>query len=327
MKPEFQRESSPKNLKNIIIKCAVSCVLLGFLLYKTDMHRIGAALQSAHLFWIIAAFSLHIIGFWLTAIRWQMLLAVRGAYYSTWYLAISALIGIFFNNFLPSTVGGDVYRAYSTAKKVGSTTESLTVVAVERLTGIFALGVFALVALPLGFAHFSRIPVIWLALVGLGILFLLFLAAMNHRVAKMIKAVFEHPEMIKIPFLRKVQAKLKQIYDALCVYKLNKRVMVAAFLVGLLLQANVIVHYYLIAYSLSLHVPFSYFFLFIPVATIVLLVPVFINGIGGRELIYILLLGEFGVTSSEAIAFTWIAFGMIVIQGILGGIAYALRKA
>jgi uncharacterized protein (TIRG00374 family) len=262
----------------------------------------------------------------LTAYRWQMLLAVRGVELSTWYLVRSVLIGIFFNNFLPSTVGGDVFRAYDTAKQVGSKTESMTVVVVERLTGIFALGLFALFALLLGFSHFGHIPIIWSALGGVIVVFVLFLAAMNHRVAKTIKAIFEHPEMIKNSFLRKVQAKLKQIYDALAVYKRNTRVMFVAFLLALLLQVNVIVHYYFIAYALELPVPLLYFFLIIPVVIVVLMVPIFINGIGGRELVYIFLLGQFGVTDSEAIAFSWIAFGMILVQGIAGGIMYALRR-
>ncbi|MBD3305619.1 hypothetical protein GF339_04500, partial [candidate division KSB3 bacterium] len=120
--------------------------------------------------------------------------------------------------------------------------------------------------------------------------------------------------------------KLKQIYDALCIYKRNRRVMLIAFLLALLLQINVIVHYYFIAYALELAVPLMYFFLIIPVVTVVLMVPIFINGIGGREAAYVFLLGVFGVTPSEAIAFSWIAFGMILVQGIAGGIVYALRR-
>ena len=310
----------------MIIKCVVSCLLLAYLIYKSDLTAIWTSLKAASPFWIIASFSLHIIGFLLTALRWQMLLAARGAHLSTWYLVRSVLIGIFFNNFLPSTVGGDVYRAYDTAEQVGSKTESITVVVVERLTGMFALGLFGVFALLLGFSHFGNIPMIWLAIGGLGAVFLLFLAAMNHRVAKMIKTVFEHPDMIKISFLRKVQAKLKQIYDALSVYRRNKRVMVLAFILALFLQINVIVHYYFISYALDLPVPLLYFFLVIPVVTIVLMMPIFINGIGGREAAYIFLLGKFGVTSSQAIAFSWIAFGMILVQGIAGGLVYALRK-
>jgi uncharacterized protein (TIRG00374 family) len=274
----------------------------------------------------VLAFLLHVIGLALTAWRWQMLLAARGAHVSTWYLLRSVLIGVFFNNFLPSTVGGDVYRGLDTVKYVGSRTESMTVVVVERLTGIFALGLFAIVALFLGFSHFGSISIIWLALGGLGLAFLLFLAAMNHRVAKAVKTLFEHPEMIKFGFLRKVQAKLKQIYDALGVYKRNKRVMAIAFSLALLLQVNVVLHYYCISYALHLTVPLMYFFLIIPVVTVILMVPIFINGIGGREALFIFFFGQFGITSSSAIAFTWIAFGLVLIYGIFGGLLYALRK-
>ncbi len=326
MKQELKQTPSTKNTGKILIKCVLSCLLLAYLIYKADISAIWTALKTASPFWIVVSFSLHFIGFLLTAFRWQMLLAARGAHLPTWYLVRSVLIGIFFNNFLPSTVGGDVYRAYDTAEQVGSTTESMTVVVVERLTGVFALGLFAIAALLLGFSHFGRIPIIWLAIGGLGTAFLLFLAAMNHKVAKIVKALFEHPEMIKFPLLRKAQAKLKQIYDALCIYKRNTRVMFLAFLLALFLQINVVVHYYFISYALGLSVPMMFFFLIIPVVTVVLMIPIFINGIGGRELVYTLLLGAFGVIRSEAIAFSWIAFGMILVQGIAGGVVYAVRK-
>lgn len=328
MEPLTTPDQARRRLKKLLVRIVISCLLLGYILYanRRNFSSIADAIRSANFFWLIVAFSLHTIGFLLTAFRWQMLLAARGAHFSAWYLVRAVLIGIFFNNFLPSTFGGDVFRAYDTSQKVGSLTESMTVVLVERLTGIFALGVFALMALLLGFSHFGQIPIIWLALGGLLVAFLLFLAAMNRTVAKTVKAVFDHPELIKIPFLRNVQARLKQIYEALSVYQRNKRVMAVAFLLALLLQINVILHYYCIAYAMGLAVPVLYFFLIVPVVTIVLMLPVFINGIGGREAAYILLLGQFGVASAQAIAFSWISFGMVLIQGIIGGIVYALRK-
>ncbi|PIE36101.1 hypothetical protein CSA56_01425 [candidate division KSB3 bacterium] len=323
---ELQQQPSPRKRGKVIVKCLVSCLLLGYLLYNADFASIWGALQHTSPLWLVIAFSLHAIGFWLTALRWKMLLAARNAHLSTWYLLRSVLIGIFFNNFLPSTVGGDVFRAYDTSKQVGSMTESMTVVVVERLSGVFTLGLFALFALLFGFSHFGHIPIIWLAIGGLGIIFILFLAAMNPRVAAFVKNLFEHPELIRIPFFKKVQAKLKQIYEALSVYRKNSRVMIEAFFLALLLQVNVVLHYFCISHALHLGVPVLYFFLIIPVVTVVLMLPLFINGIGGREAAFIVLLGAFQVTKPEAIAFSWVAFGMILVQGVAGGIVYALRK-
>ena len=323
---EQPTEHHKTNHRKVLFRCLISLLLLSYLLYRADLPTIWEAFKTANPFWLLFSFLLHIIGFLLTAYRWQLLLAARDSHFSIGSLVQSYIIGVFFNNFLPSTVGGDVFRAYDTAERVGSKTEAMTVVVVERLTGMFALGLFALLALVLGFSHFGSIPIIWSAIGALVLGFVLFIAAMNHRVAMIVKNFFEHPELIKISFLRKVQAKLKQIYDALRVYKRNRRVMTIAFVLALLLQVNVILHYYFISYAMGLPVPVLYFFLIIPVVTVVLMVPIFINGIGGREASYILLLGEFGVSSAEAIAFSWIAFGMVLVQGIAGGVVYALRK-
>ncbi|PID56166.1 hypothetical protein CSB45_12355 [candidate division KSB3 bacterium] len=319
-----QQRSSKR--KKVFVRCVISLLLLGYLLSRVDLPAIRDALARANPFWLLFSFLLHIIGFLLTAYRWQLLLAARDAHFSILTLIQSYIIGVFFNNFLPSTVGGDLFRAYDTAAGVGSKTEAMTVVVVERLTGMFALGLFALLALVLGFSHFGSIPIIWSAIGGLGLAFVFFVAAMNPRTAEVVKHLFRHAEIRNSPFLRNAQAKLKQIYDALCVYKRNTRVMAIAYAAALLLQVNVILHYYFISHAMGLPVPMMYFFLIIPAVTVMLMLPMFINGIGGREAAYILLLGEFGVSSAEAIAFSWIAFAMILVQGIAGGLVYALRK-
>ena len=315
-----------KPAAKIALKCVVSCLLLAYLLTTTDLQAIGTACATASPLWLVVAFSLHIVGFLLSAYRWQMLLAARGAHFSISHLVQSYIIGIFFNSFLPSTVGGDVFRAYDTAEGVGSKMDAMTVVVVDRLTGMFALGVFAVIALMFGFSQFSHLPVVWSALGGLGLAFLAFVAAMHPRAAKIVKAGLAHSVMRRLPFAAKIEAKLRQIYAALSVYRRNQRVLAVTFALALLLQINVILHYYLIAYAMKLAVPFLYFFLIVPVVTVILMMPIFINGIGGRETAYIFLLGQFGVSSAQAIAFSWIGFGMLLIQGVAGGIIYALRK-
>lgn len=312
--------------RKLLIKTVVSCLLLSYLLWTTDLHSVWNAFATANPLWLVVAFSLHIIGFLLSAYRWQMLLAVRGAHYSVGYLLQSLMIGIFFNSFLPSTVGGDVYRAYDTSERAGSTTEAMTVVVVERLTGMFALGIFALFALLFEFSQFSHLPIIWVSLGSLGIAFLLFIAAMQPDIAAAVNAAFHRPFILRLPGSSKIRAKLRQIYHALAVYRLNRRVMGVAFALALLLQVNVILHYYTIAHAMHLQVSAFYFFLIVPVVTIVLMLPLFINGIGGRELVYIFLFGQFGVARADAIAFSWISFGMVLIQGVIGGVLYAIRK-
>jgi uncharacterized protein (TIRG00374 family) len=125
--------------------------------------------------------------------------------------------------------------------------------------------------------------------------------------------------------LSKLAAKLDDAYQSIHILKDEPRVLLIAFLVSILLQINVILFYYFIGVSLDLGVSFLYFSMIVPVASIVLLVPFSINGIGIREGIFVYLLTELGVHTKDAIALSWISFGLMLTQGIIGGIIFALR--
>jgi len=136
----------PRRARATAIKCAVTAGLLAWLLGRVDLRGIGAALADARPAWVGAAFALHFVGLLLSAVRWRLLLRAQGAEAPLRFLAQSLLIGTFFNNFLPSTVGGDLMRARDTAGHAGSGTGALAVVLVERASGILVLGFFALAA-------------------------------------------------------------------------------------------------------------------------------------------------------------------------------------
>jgi len=56
------------------------------------------------------------------------------------------------------------------------------------------------------------------------------------------------------------------------------------------------------------------------------MIPISVNGVGLREAALFLFLSQFGVLKSEAIAFAWIEYSMLLILGAIGGIVYTLRK-
>src|SRR2546430_687524 len=51
----------------------------------------------------------------------------------------SFLVAAFFNNFLPSNIGGDVVRIRDTARKAGSKTLATTVILLDRGVGVIVL--------------------------------------------------------------------------------------------------------------------------------------------------------------------------------------------
>ena len=110
------------------------------------------------------------------------------------------------------------------------------------------------------------------------------------------------------------------------VYNGKPGILFAALLLSVLLQLNVIFHYYLLALALGIEVPVLDMFIIIPVAIVVMMIPVSINAIGIRELIFVTMFGFYGVNNADALAFAWMSFVLITILGVLGGIVFMLRK-
>ena len=108
-------------------------------------------------------------------------------------------------------------------------------------------------------------------------------------------------------------------------YKRKKLFFLKALGLAFLLQLNVIVFFYLIAKALGLTIPFHYLLLVIPLIQLCLMVPISINGIGLRENAYIFFLAPIGISAAAAVALSWVAFALVLIYALGGGLLYAFR--
>src|SRR5680860_141873 len=149
---EFYRRH--KKIINIVLRSAISLGLIIYLVISQfkDFRTISATLKDISIPLILLSAATHIYGIWITAFRWQTLLKTQKIRLSILSLSSSTLVGQFFNNFLPTSIGGDVYRAYDVTRKSGfPMSSSVSILVVERLSGIIASGTFAAAALFLVF--------------------------------------------------------------------------------------------------------------------------------------------------------------------------------
>lgn len=299
------------------LKWVVSIALIGWILRGTELGEIGDAVLAASPIWILLAASLHIVGFLIASYRWQLLLRTQGADASIPFLMESYIVSIFFSNFLPSTIGGDAVRAYDSWRVGGSKSGAVAIIFVDRFLGLVALMLFALIALPFTTALTEEIPFLnlWVVLGTAGMLVVVWMIFMPSRLAALLTR-------IPLPFPQKVE----RLIAAFVAFQGRRDVLWKQLWLSLLLQANVIMHYYLIAEALHLSVPLYSFFFIIPLVTLLMMLPISINAIGIRESAFGFFLAAYGVSTSDAVAFAWIAYGLILLQGVLGGIFYALRK-
>ncbi len=302
-----------------LLRLGVSLILLAWILSRADLRSIVEVLANADPRLLAAAFGLNLLGWVLSVTRWRLLLRARGVAVSFDTTLRSYLTGIFFNNLLPSTVGGDSIRIYDSWRWGAGKAGAVAVIGVDRLTGLLALLSLAVVAVVLAPQLLSGVPMfrLWILLGTLGLFTVTGIALIpDVRVRAWIR-----------PLLRRSPACVRRITEtvsgSLRAFRSQPRVVRRCLVISLVLQVTVVLHAFLLTRALGLQVPLMALFFIMPTALVIMSVPFSINAIGIREGVFAFFLGLFGVSLHGALAFAWLAFGFILLQGAIGGLAFA----
>jgi len=313
-----------KNRKVIllVVRIVISISLIAYLV-KTKFNNFGAALDILKLSnkgLLLLSFSTHIVGVWITAERWRILLRAQKARLGVGSLSVTVVTGFFFSNFLPTTIGGDVYRIYDASKRADiSIGTSASVILVERFSGVVSAATYAIAALFLGFTAIGEqsviIPIVIFFVISLVIGFLI----INPPVFKLGRLVD------RVGFLKKIRGKLSNVYHTLKSFKKSRIVLVQALLYSFLLQFMVILNYFLAARALGIELGLVAFIFIVPVVATIAMLPISIGGIGLRENSLVFIMVAMGIVNQKAALFSLIVLVMILLFGLFGGIAYVIR--
>jgi glycosyltransferase 2 family protein len=316
-----RRPPSRRRTLFLVLKIAFSASVLALIIvYKAPVRDILGVLRTVGLGWLILAFSLHAVGIFASAYRWQILARAQGDEIPLGYLMRSYLVGTFFSNFLPSSYGGDIVRIWDGSRYSRSLVRSSAVVVVERATGIVVLFFFALFASLFRLEMANDVPVIWAALV-LGLAGLALAALFLTPVAERFIRALPGGRLLQAP-KEKILAFRAIILD----YRHHKGPFLRASFWALVLQANVVVYFFFIGKAFRLDIGFPDYFIFVPIVLLVQALPVTINGLGLREGSTVEIFKYYLIPAGTAVAFSLVDVGFRLILGAVGGIIYASRK-
>ena len=306
----------------LLLKISLSVALILWMTHDIAFGSVFAVISESSTSLLILAFSLFFVGYLITAFRWRTLIRVQGGDAPIFFLVRSFMVALFFNNFLPSTVGGDVVRMYDSWRLGNNKSDAVTVVLVDRFLGVIVLLWFALLSLIFDEAVAGAVPFIgvWVAasLAGIGIATWLIL--------KIPVSTTQMLSSAKSSGVARIGRILEKVHRSFQAYRHARSAVLGALMLSVLLQINVVVCFILIARSIGIEVPVESMFLIIPVALFTMMLPISINAIGVRETVFVFLFSLYGIENIEALAFAWLAYGLTLSQGILGGIVFALRK-
>jgi glycosyltransferase 2 family protein len=311
-----------KRFVHTAIKYAISGVLIYWILRGSNLSEIFSVLRSGDTPLFLLAFSLNFVSLYVSAYRWRVLLNAQGIDIPLFFLLKSCAVGVFFNNFLPSTVGGDAMRAYDSWQVAKNKARAVAVIFVDRFLGLLALMLFALGAVMVSKELTASLPFLylWLVLITAALLLFIWIVFWPSR---WMSTVVPKISLFFWPRLRSVSDKFLGAFVA---FQGKKGALVKGVGLSMILQANVVMHYYFFAKGLNFSVPLYNFFLIVPLAALIMTIPVSINAIGVREHTFVFFFTAFGVSKIEAIALAWLIYGVVIFQGVLGGIIYMLRR-
>jgi hypothetical protein len=128
-------------------------------------------------------------------------------------------------------------------------------------------------------------------------------------------------KIISIKFLNLGES-LRTFYHAIKIYGKKKKVVIIGIIYSLLVQITIILINFFLSRSLGINLPFISLIAYIPLITIISLIPVTINGLGMRESAYVFLFSYYGIAREESLSLSLLFFATSVIASLVGGLLF-----
>jgi uncharacterized membrane protein YbhN (UPF0104 family) len=292
------------------------------LFWRIDGAQLLATARTAAPVWLLASLVLYFAMILASAWRWGVLLRAQHVGLRFQELTSSFLVATFFNNFLPSNIGGDVVRISDTASRAGSKTLATTVVLIDRGIGLLGLVLIAALGATAGHQSGPAGPVgpalLWAGL-GLGAITATPALVNPHAFARLLHPLRSlHPEWIS--------ERIARLTAALVRFRETPAALVQCFAGAVGVQALLVAFYLAVAYSLRVDISFSDMAFIVPVTFIVQMLPVSMNGFGVREATFGFYFSRIGLPLESALLVSLVGAAMIMLFSLSGAAVYVGRR-
>jgi uncharacterized protein (TIRG00374 family) len=211
------------------------------------------------------------------ASRWWLLLRTQGIHINIWAAIRLHFLGLFYNNAMPGSVGGDLIRAWYVTKHTDKKFAAVLSIFVDRFVGLLSSLMMAgfcyfvlLRDVNLGAGQKTASGILKWAIIALVIL--VCLVAVFPAGRKLLARAYQHG----VTFAEK-------FWTAAVLYGSKPLTLLAAFGLTFLLQSMVITGFWLIGRQIGIEASAKYYFVFFPLTWGLGAIPVSVGGAGVVE--------------------------------------------
>jgi uncharacterized membrane protein YbhN (UPF0104 family) len=306
------------------LRVVVSIGLLYVLLSRVDRGALWTSIRRASVPWLLVALGVYFVHVLTSAWRWRLLLGAQNVHVTQRDLLSSLLVAYFFNNFLPSNVGGDVVRIRDTARPARSRTIATLVILTDRILGVIGLFLVAAVASTVAFETrgSAGAPILpgwlWAMLVAGTVAVspaVLSPKALGRLLSPLIRL---HPEW--------VTERLDTLMQTLHRFRARPGVLATCFTGAVIVQSLLVVYYLAVGYALDLPVSVWDLAVIVPVSLVVQMLPVSLNGFGLREATFSFYFTRIGLPVQVGVLLSLVAAGLAMFFSLSGAAVYMTRS-
>jgi uncharacterized membrane protein YbhN (UPF0104 family) len=325
--PPEQSQAAPvhpvRRYTFIAIKLAVSIALLWFLFSRIEGAKLWASARQASVVWLTVAMAVYFVTVLVSVWRWALLLTAQHVPLPSGQLFGSYLVALFFNNFLPSNIGGDVVRIGATAKATRSKTLATTIVLADRAMGLLGLVLVAACGTTMAVSASGQaaLPLrpswLWAAFL-FGVVSAVVALGWPAIVGRLLKplTVF-HPEWIG--------GRIESLTAALARFTQSPGALLTCFSAAAFVQLATVLFYLAVAYSLKVRISVWDLAVLVPVSGVVQMLPVSLNGFGVREATFTFYFTRISLPIESALLLSLCATGLVMLFSLTGAAVYVAR--
>jgi uncharacterized membrane protein YbhN (UPF0104 family) len=292
-------------------KILISAELLYLALRKVNLSELFSRFTVTSLFWIGMAIAIAFFQIFIGVLRWREISAKCGAPLEVGKAMRYNVIGSFFNQTLPSSIGGDAVRLWLVARGGAGWRAATYSIFVDRAIGLIALAVLIVASLPWSYSLITDPH-------GRSALLLLDFAALAGGAGFMIFGALPWPWLKTWWATHHIHA--CAVIANRVIFNRERGLYVAVLSIFIHVLAAVIA--WCVALSIATPVTFGDVFLLIPPVMLITFVPISIAGWGVREATMGLAFGFAGLAPQEGVNVSLLFGAVLFIVGAIGGLVW-----
>lgn len=260
-----------------ILKLIVSIALFLYLFSSIDLAEFVDVFEHINTYYLTLYFILGVVTTVVSCIKWKVLCDAIGIQVALRSLVSFYFLGYFYNNFLPTGVGGDVIRALELSKTGASKADSFATVFVERYTGLLALVSLVSIVIFLDARIYSNTFLL------LFYCFILVAFTLGSILVFNRKFLSFCEKFCSIGVAQKIVSKARSFQDSLFLYKGASSAIFYAMIWSYCFYGLAVVATHVGLQAFGAEVSALHVFIAVPVMLMVFLLPISLGGLGLQE--------------------------------------------